>query len=516
MIAELFEVPIICLAEIVGKELRFNALWINGETFRDAGGCPLNISPCATVEESKELYVFDLVQERFPQATFLRDHNVSAYCGCPSLDKQGNVIAITCLMDTKPREFTEEDQEILRLVCQRVAVELEHRKNLAERKNMERLALRSQRMEAIGTMAGGVAHDLNNALAPIIMGVDLLRSRYPGESKIVDIFEASAKRGADMVRQLLTFAKGTEGERVTLHIKRLVKEMENLIAGSFPKTIQLVVKCDTELPTVQGDATQLHQILLNLCVNARDAMPQGGTLTLEVQRTEVDSTIAGIVPDAKPGTYVALRVRDSGMGIPQEIIDQIFDPFFTTKSPNEGTGLGLSTVMGIVKGHGGFLHVSSQLGQGSTFTAYLPAGGEADDDIGQPPDAAMEFQAQGESVLLVDDEASVREMAQAVLRDLKFKPLTAIDGADGLLQVARHRADLRAIITDLHMTNMDGLTFVRALRRMLPDIPVVVASGRLDDTLAKEFETLGVTCRLNKPYTQIQLSEALRSALATK
>jgi PAS domain S-box-containing protein len=516
MIAELFEVPIICLAEIVGKELRFNALWINGETFSDAGGCPLNISPCEAVETSKELHVFDRVQERFPQATFLRDHNVNAYCGCPSLDKQGNVIAVTCLMDTKSREFTEEDQEILRLVCQRVAVELEHGKNLAERKNMERLALRSQRMEAIGTLAGGVAHDLNNALAPIIMGVDLLRNRYPGESKIVDIFEASAKRGADMVRQLLTFAKGTEGERVTLHIKRLVKEMENLITGSFPKAIQLVVKCETELPTVQGDATQLHQILLNLCVNARDAMPQGGTLTLEVQRMDVDNSFAGIVPDAKPGIYVALRVRDTGTGIPQEIIDQIFDPFFTTKSPNEGTGLGLSTVMGIVKGHGGFLHVSSQLDQGSTFTAYLPASGEMDIDTGTPPDAAVEFHAQGESVLLVDDEASVREMAQAVLRDLNFKPLTAIDGADGLLQVARHRDDLRAIITDLHMPNMDGLTFVRALRRMLPDIPVVVASGRLEDAVAREFESLGVCCRLNKPFTQIQLAEALKSALATK
>jgi CheY-like chemotaxis protein len=318
-----------------------------------------------------------------------------------------------------------------------------------------------------------------------------------------------------MVRQLLSFAKGSEGERVIIQPGHLVKELEKMMEGTFPKNIQLVIKCDPKLPTVRGDATQLHQVLLNLCVNARDAMPHGGTLTLEAQRMKMDAAHASSIPDAKPGQYLALRVRDTGTGIPPEIIDRIFDPFFTTKGPDKGTGLGLSTVMGIVKGHGGFLQVDSQPGKGSTFTVYLPTAG-AGSDTEHVTKAAVEFRGQGESILLVDDEADVREMERVVLRHLNFKPLTAFDGADGLIQAALHRTELRAIITDLQMPHMDGLTFVRMLRRMLLDIPVMVASGRLEDTVAGEFKALGVTCHLGKPFTEAQLAEALKKLLAPK
>ena len=388
-------------------------------------------------------------------------------------------------------------------------------RDITERQKHEHLALRSQRLESIGTLAGGVAHDLNNALAPILMGVELLKMQYPKESQIVDMFETSAKRGADMVRQLLTFAKGAEGERVLIQPRHLVKELENLIKGSFPKNIRLVVKCDPKLPTVLGDATQVHQILLNLCVNARDAMPHGGTLTLEVGCMAVDATYASSIPDAKPGKYLVLRVRDTGTGIPPEILDRIFDPFFTTKGPDKGTGLGLSTVMGTVKGHSGFLQVYSQLGQGSTFAAYLPAASESS-DTEHLTKAAVEFRGQGETILLVDDEATVREVARAVLRHLNFKPLTATDGADGLIQAAQHRTEIHAIITDLHMPHLDGLAFARAVRRLLPDIPIMVASGRMEDALAEEFKTLGVTSRLDKPFTKVQLAEALKNLLAPK
>jgi CheY-like chemotaxis protein len=332
---------------------------------------------------------------------------------------------------------------------------------------------------------------------------------------MLDMIAASAKRAADVVRQLVTFAKGAEGERISLQPGQLVKEMQKIMEGSFPKNIQLVIKPDPSLPTVRGDATQLHQVLLNLCVNARDAMPHGGTLTLKAERQEVDAAYASSVPDAKPGGYVALRVRDTGSGIPPEILDRIFDPFFTTKGPDKGTGLGLSTVMGIVKGHGGFVHVYSLPGKGSTFTAYLPAEG-AGSDTQHITKAVVEFRGQGETILFVDDEAAVREMARAVLRRLNFEPLTATDGTDGLMQAVQHRTELRAIIADLHMPHLDGLAFVRALRRMLPDIPVVVASGRMDDAVAEEFKTLGVTSRLDKPFTEAQLAEALKNLLAPK
>jgi len=387
--------------------------------------------------------------------------------------------------------------------------------NVTERRQHERLAQRSQRLESIGTLAGGIAHDLNNALAPVMMGVELLRTQYPAESQTLDTIMACTQRGADMVRQLLTFAKGAEGARVSIQTDRLIKEMEKLMKGSFPKNIRFVIQCDPKLPKVLGDATQLHQVLLNLCVNARDAMPYGGTLTLAATRQEVDATYASSVPDARAGTYVQLVVRDTGTGIPPEIIDRIFDPFFTTKGQDRGTGLGLSTVMGIIKGHGGFLQVQSQPGQGSTFTVFLPAA-VAGSDTERLARAADPFHGQGETVLFVDDEAAIRETARAVLQRLKFKPLTATDGADAMMQVAHHGAELRAIITDLHMPHLDGLAFVRALRRMLPEIPVMVASGRMEDAVAEEFKTLGVTTRLDKPFAEAQLAAALKLLLAPK
>lgn len=389
------------------------------------------------------------------------------------------------------------------------------KRDVTEQLQHERLARRSQRLESLGTLAGGIAHDLNNALAPIMMGVELIKMQYPEESEIIEMFQTSAKRGADMVRQLLTFAKGAEGERVAIQPNHLVKELHNMMKGSFPKNIQLVVKGDPKLPLVLGDATQLHQILLNLCVNARDAMPHGGTLTLEAESQQVDAVYASTIPDAKPGHFVVLRVRDTGTGIPPEIMDRIFDPFFTTKGPDQGTGLGLSTTLGIVKGHGGFLQVYSRPDQGTTFTVYLPAV-RPGSDTELVAKAAVEFRGQGETILFVDDEPSIRDVARAVLRRLNFTPLTAPDGTEGLIQVAEHRTELRAVITDLHMPHMDGLEFVRTLRRMLPTIPVLVASGRMEDTVVREFEALGVTSRLDKPFTEIQLAEALENLLAPK
>ena len=385
-------------------------------------------------------------------------------------------------------------------------------RDITERQRLERLALRAQRLDAIGTLAGGVAHDLNNALAPILMGAEIIKTKYPGEVQLLDMVEASAKRAAGMAKQLLTFAKGAEGERVLIHPGHLIKELENLMKGTFPKNIQVMARYDSKLPPVLGDPTQLHQVLLNLCVNARDAMPHGGTLTLEAESQEVDAAYASSMPGAKPGNYLTLCVRDTGTGIPPEIIDRIFDPFFTTKGPDKGTGLGLSTVLGIVKGAGGFLQVYSKPGQGSIFTAYLPAD-LPDRDAKITIKSAVEFRGQGETILFVDDEPRIRDIARTVLRHLNLMPLTATDGADGLIQAALHRAELGAIITDLHMPYMDGLGFVSALRRMLPDIPVMVISGRMEDAMDAEFKTLGVTSRLDKPFTEVQLGRALETIL---
>jgi two-component system, cell cycle sensor histidine kinase and response regulator CckA len=323
----------------------------------------------------------------------------------------------------------------------------------------------------------------------------------------------SAKRGADMVRQLLAFAKGVDGKRVALQAEQLVVELESLMKGSFPKSIEVQVQLEPKLPKVLGDATQLHQILLNLCVNARDAMPHGGKLTVQAKSVEIDTVYARSVTEAKPGRYVCLRVSDTGEGIPPDLLDRIFDPFFTTKAQEKGTGLGLSTVLGIVKGHGGFVQVHSTQGKGTTFAVFLPVAMSEAGSAALEESNVQAYRGQGETVLFVDDEPALREIGKTVLERLNFLPLIAMDGEDGLIKATENRSKIKAIITDMHMPHMDGLAFVHAVRRSMPHIPIILASGRVDDAVAMDFRALGVTARLDKPFTEAQLAEKLKSML---
>lgn len=389
-------------------------------------------------------------------------------------------------------------------------------RDITEHREAEALKLRTQRLESIGTLAGGIAHDLNNALAPILMGVELIRVEYPDASGTVDIMEASARHGAGMVRQLLTFAKGIEGEQVLINPRHLFDQIGAIVEGTFPKSIVLRKRCPSNLHAILGDATQLYQVLLNLCVNARDAMPSGGTLTLDAGNTDIDETYASSYPDAKPGSYVVWRVQDTGTGIPPEVLERIFEPFFSTKGPDKGTGLGLSTVLGIVKSHGGFVRVYSVAGQGSTFAIYLPADPLASASRVEPTTMSNPFLAHGEMVLVVDDEATVRKISRSVLTAMKFQVVTASDGTEALMQVAEKRADLRVVITDLHMPNMDGLTFVRVLRHMMPKVGIIVSSGRVDERDRLAFKELGVTAILEKPFSREKLVTALQSVLQSQ
>jgi PAS domain S-box-containing protein len=385
-------------------------------------------------------------------------------------------------------------------------------RDITEHKQVEGQRLRTQRLESIGTLAGGVAHDLNNALAPILMAAELLRLEFPDTAaSYLDLIQAGAQRGAAMVKQLLTFAKGVEGERLLVQPKHLLKEMEKLIRSTFPKNIQLQTRYAKDLRTILGDVTQLHQVLLNLCVNARDAMPEGGTLTLEGENMELETVYADAITEAKPGHYVVWRVMDTGTGIPPEILDRIFEPFFTTKGPGKGTGLGLSTIIGIVKSHGGFVRVYSVPGKGSTFAVYLPAAASDADDTTLLTKTDMTFRGHGETILVVDDEAAVRNVLRAVLTELNFKVLTASDGTAALIQVTEQPAQLRAVITDLHMPHMDGLAFVRVLKGRLPQTGIIVVSGRLDEREENEFKKLGVSALLDKPFTQEKLVGALKT-----
>ncbi len=387
--------------------------------------------------------------------------------------------------------------------------------DVTERKNLEGQFLRAQRMEAIGTLAGGVAHDLNNILAPVLMAASLLKeaAANPRDRDMLTMVERSAQRGADIIRQLLTFSRGLEGARGVLQPRHLLQEVETILRETFPRQIDLQVQIARDLWAVTADATQLHQVVINLCVNARDAMPDGGRLTLSAHNVEVDAREAAKWPDAKPGPYIAIAVGDTGTGIAPAIVEQIFDPFFTTKEVGKGTGLGLSTVTGIVTSHGGVLALATAVGEGSTFRVYLPALRHATHDDG-PADGEVSRHGRGELILVVDDEASVREATSQVLTAHHYRVLTAANGREGLAVFLAHREEVALVLTDVMMPEMGGGTLVRSLRELKPGVKVVATSGLDPDSQNREFAALGPVEILPKPCSAGELLDVVRKQLA--
>ncbi|HKP04763.1 MAG TPA: PAS domain S-box protein [Chthoniobacterales bacterium] len=386
--------------------------------------------------------------------------------------------------------------------------------DVTEHRKLETQLLRAQRLESIGTLASGVAHDLNNILAPILMGSAVLRraEMEPDDEAILSTIETCAQRGADIVRQVLTFARGAEGDRLPLAAAPLIKDVAKIAEETFPKKISVRTRITEPLWTVIGDPTQLHQVLLNLSVNSRDAMPVGGTLTLLAENFPVDQHYASMTPGATPGPHVCFQVTDTGMGIPPQNLDKIFDPFFTTKELGHGTGLGLSSVLGIVKGHGGFMSVYSEVARGTTFKVFLPAKtGEL--DAPEHPDAEFPLAA-GELILLVDDEKPILQIAQALLEGHGYQVLTAGDAAEALAIFATRRDEIKLVLTDLSMPVMDGVALIRTLRKIKPDVRLIASTGRGgQEQHSEELKELNVHACLTKPYNRTKLLKTLHEAL---
>ncbi|MDI1247956.1 MAG: ATP-binding protein [Lacunisphaera sp.] len=386
-------------------------------------------------------------------------------------------------------------------------------RDVTELKRQEQQRLQAQRLESLGNLAGGVAHDMNNMLTPITMFLEELQHADSRPSpELLASVRSSVKRGAGMLRQLLTFGRGIAGERQPLAVPRLLDEIGRIVGSTFPKSILFESRPARLVSPILGDATQLHQVLLNLCVNARDAMPNGGTLVLSADNLMVDATSRAAWPDVAPGRYVLIEVADSGTGIPPEMLEHIFEPFFTTKSAELGTGLGLSTSLGIVRSHGGFIRVESEPGQGTRFRLLLPAGDKlaAGDTTVQPGS----FAGLDRTVLVVEDEENIRRLLDNTLRRLSLKVLMAAEGESGLALFKAHRNTIALVISDLHMPGMDGLTLVQAIRHEAPDLPILIMSGRVDNQTADAIATLKVSGLVDKPFGYAQIVEALGKALA--
>jgi PAS domain S-box-containing protein len=385
--------------------------------------------------------------------------------------------------------------------------------DVTEKRKIEVQFMRAQRMESLGILAGGIAHDLNNILTPIMLSIDMLKHTAvdPHTKSIIETIELSARRGSDIVQQVLSFARGMEGQRIVIQPKYLLKDIEHIVTDTFPKDIRLELSLPHDTWTILGDPTQVQQILLNLCVNARDAMPHGGTLSIKTENCLADEHYVAMNKQAKPGSYVAISVTDVGVGIPQDIIDNIFEPFFTTKEVGKGTGLGLSSVKAIVKNHDGFINVYSEPGRGTTFKIYLPAQGAPCDMADQRPAEPSIPRGAGELILVVDDEASILSITSETLQTYGYQVVTASNGAEAVAIYAQQKDKIAVVLTDLSMPVMDGRATIYALLKINPKAKIVAMSGMDEAESVAKASTAGIKHFISKPYTAATLLKTLRT-----
>ncbi|MBC1309938.1 response regulator [Trichormus variabilis PNB] len=375
---------------------------------------------------------------------------------------------------------------------------------ITPKKQLEAQLLRSQRLESIGTLASGIAHDLNNILTPILMAVQLLQMKLhePQVQKVLNTLESNVKRGANLLRQVLSFARGIEGKKTIVPVRKLILEIEQIVQQTFSKSII----CQTYIPEnlwyVSGDTTQLHQVLMNLVLNARDAMPNGGILKI---------TADNVVLSPQGKHYIKLSIEDTGLGIPAKIQKQIFEPFFSTKEVGKGTGLGLSTVLNIIDNHGGSINVQSTEGKGTRFQVYLPA---LVSNMEIPLADSVEMESptgNRELVLVVDDEAIIREITKSSLEAYNYRVLTASDGEEAISIYTGYQEQISVVLLDMMMPSMDGAIAIRKLQKINPQIKIIAISGLLSEPHESAIANMGVKAFLSKPCTAKELVQTIHT-----
>ncbi|MDX2100645.1 MAG: response regulator [Leptolyngbyaceae cyanobacterium bins.59] len=403
----------------------------------------------------------------------------------------------------KSSVFHSQQQEPLRMIGIHM--------DITEKKQLEAQFLRAQRLESLGTLASGIAHDLNNVLTPVLAGAQLLSLKLPAldpaTRQLLTLLESSARRGADLVKQILSFARGVEGKRMILQLHYLLMEIEDMIRQTLPPAITIEMEVPESLWPIGGDATQLHQVFMNLCVNARDAMPQGGMLSVRAENQFLDERSARKHLDATPGLYVVVTIRDTGTGIPPEILHRIFDPFFTTKEIGKGTGLGLSAVLGIVKSHGGFVDVQSELNQGSQFQIYLPAN---QSEVPRGNDPLEALAGHQELILVVDDESVICETTRMTLETYNYRVLTARTGMEAITLLSQHQHEVFSVLMDLMMPSLDGFATIPLMHRLNPNLYAVAMSGLNSVEVVTQAQEMGFQEFLSKPFTTYDLLQRLQ------
>ena len=384
----------------------------------------------------------------------------------------------------------------------------------AGKKRLDDQILRAQRLESIGMLASGIAHDLNNVLAPIILAAPVLREHAtnPDDLRIIASLEKSAERGVDLVRQILSFTHGAGGGHQIVEVRRLLQETTSVINETFPKNIRLEKEIPADLWPIMADPTQIHQVLLNLCVNARDAMPAGGVLSLKAENCLLDERAAKKIEGGMPGAWLVLHVEDTGTGIPPDALAHIWEPFFTTKGAGQGTGLGLSTVRNIVETHRGFISLKTQVGRGTAFRVYLPAAELPPKSDRLNPVRPSAARGAGELILIVDDEAQIRDITSAILTRHGYRVLIAADGSEAVALFAARNSEISVVVTDMSMPNIDGAVLASILKHLNPMVKILAMSGLSSDSGDSKMHRF-TSAFLFKPFKVEALLDAVSKLL---
>jgi PAS domain S-box-containing protein len=455
----------------------------------------------------------------FDQPTMLKEEAVSQVKAV--LD--GKVVQLTTTMDLSDARYTTTKEGRLTLRStffpllderRRVANIVVMIEDITDQKSLEQQLFEAQKMESIGQLASGIAHDFNNLLGAILGYASLVKTQLSMEHphyKYISIIESSAERGADLTRQLLTFSRGGRFHLKPLNLNQTVSEVELLLTHTIDKRIVIRTDCDASLATMEGDAGQLQQMLLNLCLNARDAMPEGGDLIIETRNVYLDEHFARTHLGADVGWHLLLTVTDTGTGMDLETQRRIFEPFFTTKEEGKGTGLGLAMVYGVVKNHGGFVRVYSQLGQGTSFQIYLPSTEQR--AVAAVPTVSSQTPQGTETILVVDDEAMIRQLLSDVLRQAGYKALVAGNGVEALRLLQQHRDEVALVVLDIVMPEMDGKATYDGIQAICPGLKVLVSSGYSQYTITRELMARPNLEFIQKPYVIHEVLTAVRQLL---
>lgn len=514
LIGKLLDVKVVCLSELRNEQLHYLSIFDNGEIYSTTDHNDISDTPCALVKQDKDIHVYQQVTELFPNAPFLKEHNAFSYCGFPSLDSQGEVVAITCLLDDKYHEFNNDDRNLLRIFGQRISQELEYAHVQGKLMKKELQLRHSQKMDALDKLSGGIAHDYNNMLGVISGYAELLHnklSEQPRLAKYVQQILHAGERGAKLTRKLLAFSKTKVSDAEVVELNELLLDEQHMLEKTLTLRIKLVFDLGPDLWLTFLDIGDLEDAIVNMCINAMHAMAKGGQLTIKTWNEKIDDYQANAL-QIKPGDYVLLSVTDTGHGIAPEIKDKIFEPFFTTKG-DKGTGLGMSQVYGFTERSKSVIKVYSEPGKGTQFVFYFPRHFETDNDSNHKlnDDNNTDKLTGNENILLVDDEQALLDMGAEILIQQDYNIHCANSGKQAL-EILNHEA-IDLIVTDVIMPEMDGYELAATIQKKYPDKKILLASGftderhkdLIDDELQKNL--------ISKPYNIQALLKKIRELL---